>query len=585
MHFESKPFLTSTSSTLSLPPSLSLSLFGEGKKKKQRASSSNVDLSVAVLEKGAAIGAHTLSGAAVDPRSLVELLGEDWATADAEARAASGVAVAVDRFFYLSEKSAWRLPTPPQMNNKKCKGRVLSLGELVRYLGRRAEEAGVDVFPGFAASALLLEENRSDATRAVAGVVTGDVGVARDGVSHRRGGFSRGVEVRARATLLAEGARGSLTQQAEREFGLREQGGGAGGAGGGGGGGAEPQTYALGLKEVWSVLPEKHSPGTAWHTVGFPLPSDTYGGGFLYHLGSEEEQGQEQEEEEDGEASGSGSGSESESEQGEPGGGDAGAPAAADDDAGKAPPPSSTAKPCRVSLGLVVGLDYKDPTLNPYQASCSSVLKRRARARERERKKNKTQKKKKKTPQNLTLPPSFFFPRRRKNKTPSHAQEFQRFKSHPKIRELLEGGTCRSYGARTLNEGGWQSLPRLDFPGGALLGCAAGTLVVPRIKGVHTAIASGMQAADVAFAALQRDDELAREAEERRQRRAAEKKTGEEEEFSSGDEEEEEEEEEQQDDVSKPYVRPALDLSDYDRVLRESWVGRELEEARNIRPG
>ena len=165
------------------------------------------------------------------------------------------------------------------------------------------------------------------------------------------------------------------------------------------------------------------------------------------------------------------------------------------------------------------------------------------------------------------------------------AQEFQRFKSHPKIRELLEGGTCTSYGARTLNEGGWQSLPRLDFPGGALLGCAAGTLVVPRIKGVHTAIASGLQAADVVFTALQRDDELAREAEERR-RKAAEKKAEEEEQgeesFSSDDEEEGEEE---QEDLSKPYRRPALDLSDYDRVLRESWVGRELEEARNIRPG
>ena len=243
------------------------------------------------------------------------------------------------------------------MNNKKCKGRVLSLGELVRYLGNKAEEAGVDVFPGFAASALLLEENRRDAQKAVAGVVTGDVGIAKDGASHRsRGAFSRGVEVRARATLLAEGARGSLTQQAEREFGLREQRGGGGGSAEGSTG-AEPQTYALGLKEVWTVAPEKHSPGTAWHTVGFPLPSDTYGGGFLYHMGEEEQ--------EDGEGSGS------ESEEGEAGGDTSSA------DAGKAsstssssPTTTTTAKPCRVSLGLVVGLDYKDPTLNPYQASC-----------------------------------------------------------------------------------------------------------------------------------------------------------------------------------------------------------------------
>ena len=183
-----------------------------------------------------------------------------------------------------------------------------------------------------------------------------------------------------------------------------------------------------------------------------------------------------------------------------------------------------------------------------------------------------------------SLPPSlnFLFP----SPLSKSAQEFQRFKSHPKIRELLEGGTCRSYGARTLNEGGWQSLPRLDFPGGALLGCAAGTLVVPRIKGVHTAIASGIQAAEVVFDALQKDDGLAREAEERRRQKAAapaEKgEVGREEELFSGDEEEAGEGDE---DLSKPYVRPSLDLSDYDRVLRESWVGRELEEARNIRPG
>lgn len=172
-----------------------------------------------------------------------------------------------------------------------------------------------------------------------------------------------------------------------------------------------------------------------------------------------------------------------------------------------------------------------------------------------------------------SLPPSIF--------SLSFAQEFQRFKNHPRIRELLEGGTCRSYGARALNEGGWQSLPKLDFPGGALLGCAAGTLVVPRIKGVHTAVASGIQAADVVFTALQKDDELAREAEERR-RRAAERRGAEGEPSSDGDEEEFGEELE---DLGEPYVRPSLDLSDYDRVLRESWVGQELEEARNIRPG
>jgi len=365
---------------------------------------------------------------------------------------------------------------------------VLSLSELVSYLGKKAEDAGVDVFPGFAAAGLVLEERKkiqgggqggrkakatttTTTTKAVAGVFTGDVGLAKDGASHRRG-FSRGVEVRARATLLAEGARGSLSQQAEEEFNLRDE------------VGAEPQTYALGLKEVWTVDPEKHEPGTAWHTVGFPLPSETYGGGFLYHLGEEE-----------GEGEGGGGGREK-----------------GDDE-------KKSSKPRRVSLGLVVGLDYKDPTMNPYQ-------------------------------------------------------EFQRFKSHPMIRGVLEGGSCASYGARVLNEGGWQSLPRLDFPGGALLGCAAGTLVVPRIKGVHTAVSSGIMAADATFDALREDDERARLEEEKRE----EKMMREEEDDAEFSEDEEEE------DLSKPYSRPALDLSGYDRLLRESWVGRELEEARNIRP-
>lgn len=400
---------------------------------------------------------------------------------------------------------------------------MLSLSELVSFLGKKAEEAGVDVFPGFAAAGLVLEERKktqrrsgggvggggergllsttTTTTRAVAGVFTGDVGVAKDGVSHRKG-FTRGVEVRARATLLAEGARGSLTQQAEREFSLRD----GAGAGDGSGRGAEPQTYALGLKEVWTVQPEKHRPGTAWHTVGFPLSSETYGGGFLYHLGEEKEEEEEKKKKE--EAGGGGKTSE-------------------DDDEKSTSPSSSSSKPRRVSLGLVVGLDYKDPTLNPYQ-------------------------------------------------------EFQKFKAHPRIREVLERGACTSYGARVLNEGGWQSLPRLDFPGGALLGCAAGTLVVPRIKGVHTAVASGIMAADVTFDALREDDERARAAEERREeekiKREAAAKEDEEEEFS------EEEDDEEDDDLLKPYARPALDLSGYDRLLRESWVGRELEEARNIRP-
>ncbi|KAK9836020.1 hypothetical protein WJX81_006596 [Elliptochloris bilobata] len=365
---------------------------------KQRCSEEGKDLSVCVVEKGAEVGAHILSGNVLEPRALDELL-PDWRTQGAPLTTAA----TDDRLYLLTEKRALRLPTPPQMRNKG--NFVVSLSKLVRWLGAKAEEAGVEVLPGFAAAELLTTR-----AGAVAGVATGDVGLAKDG--SRKDTFASGVELRARATLLAEGCRGSLSEEAMRRFGLRDN--------------TDPQTYALGLKEVWEVRPEVHVPGQVLHTVGYPLDHSVYGGSFLYHMSDN-----------------------------------------------------------RIALGLVVALDYRDPYLNPFQ-------------------------------------------------------EFQRWKAHPRIRRLLEGGTCVQYGARTLNEGGLQSIPQLAFPGGALIGCGAGFLNVPKIKGTHTAMKSGMLAADAAFDAL-----------------------------TSG---------------AAAAGMPA-DLAAYEPALRESWVGEELEKVRNIRPG
>jgi electron-transferring-flavoprotein dehydrogenase len=255
----------------------------------------------------------------------------------------------------------------------------------------QAEELGADILPGFPAASLLHATENNDAGSTgsssgkhargvpppVVGVATGDVGIGRDGA--RTGRYARGAHVRARATLLSEGARGHLSQRAIAAFRLREA------------AGAAHQTYALGIKEVWSVRAGAHSPGTVWHTVGYPLDAGTYGGGFLYHLGA----------------------------------------------------------PGLVALGLVVALDYANPYLSPFQ-------------------------------------------------------EFQRWKTHPRIAHVLAGGTPVQYGARTLVEGGLQSLPALAFPGGALLGDAAGTLNVPKIKGTHTAMKSGALAGEAAFEAVLR---------------------------------------------------------------------------------
>ena len=318
------------------------------------------ELSVCVVEKGSEVGAHILSGAVVEPRALNELI-PDWK----ERGAPLNTPVQEDRFLLLSEQGARKLPTPPQMHNEG--NYIVSLGNLCRWLGEQAEALGVEIYPGFAAAEVLFDDAGS-----VRGIATGDMGVTREGEHGRN--YAQGIELHARQTVFSEGCRGSLTKGLMARYGLRE--------------GADPQTYGLGIKELWEIDPAVHQPGLTVHTVGWPLTSDTYGGSFLYHL-------------EDN----------------------------------------------LVSVGFVVGLDYSNPHLSPYE-------------------------------------------------------EFQRFKTHPEIRKYFEGGRRISYGARALSEGGFQSLPRLTFPGGLLVGDTAGFLNVPKIKGTHMSMKSGIEAAEALFAYL-----------------------------------------------------------------------------------
>ena len=330
---------------------------------KQLAAASGTELGVCVIEKGSEVGAHILSGAVFEPRALDELI-PDWR----ERGAPLNTPATEDRFLYLTKNHALRLPTPPQMHNHG--NYIISLGNLCRWLAGQAEELGVEIYPGFAAAEVLYDEGGR-----VRGVATGDMGLGRDGKPTER--YTPGVELIARETLFAEGCRGSLTKTLVERFHLRD--------------GSDPQTYAIGVKELWEVAPEHHQPGLVVHTVGWPMDSATYGGSFLYHL--EDRQ---------------------------------------------------------VAVGFVIGLDYQNPFLSPFE-------------------------------------------------------EFQRFKTHPAIRGFFEGGRRISYGARALNEGGLQSIPQLDFPGGALVGCAAGFVNVPKIKGGHTAMKSGMVAAETIFARLTGD--------------------------------------------------------------------------------
>jgi electron-transferring-flavoprotein dehydrogenase len=349
------------------------------------------DASVCLVEKGSEIGAHILSGAVIEPRALNELV-PDWR----EKGAPLETPAADDRFLFLTATRAIRLPTPPQMNNHG--NYIVSLGDVCRWLGAQAEALGVELYPGFAAAEYLEEDGR------IAGVATGDMGIGKDGQPGDN--FQRGMELRARYTLFAEGCRGSLSKRLTQRFGLRE--------------GHDPQTYALGIKELWEVPPENHHAGLIEHTIGWPLDSHTYGGSFVYHFGSN-----------------------------------------------------------LVAYGFVVGLDYRNPWLSPFE-------------------------------------------------------EMQRFKTHPAVRRHFTGGRRISYGARALNEGGLQSIPGLVFPGGALIGDAAGFINVPKIKGTHTSMKSGMIAAEVVAEAL--------------------------------------------------AAGHGADLSAYPERLRASWVWDELSSVRNIRP-
>ncbi len=330
------------------------------------------EAAVVVVEKGSEVGAHILSGAVIDPIGLDRLL-PGWRSEDSPLK----TQVSQDRFYWLTLSRAFRVPNfvmPPLMSNHG--NYVASLGNVCRWLAAKAEALGVDIYPGFAAAEVLF-----DSHGAVAGVATGDMGLARDG--HHKEQFTRGMELRAKYTLFAEGARGSLTKTLVARFGLDT--------------GREPQKYGLGLKELWEVAPDRHRSGLIQHSFGWPLDDRTGGGSFLYHFDER-----------------------------------------------------------LVSVGFVVHLNYTNPHLSPFE-------------------------------------------------------ELQRFKTHPLVRGTFAGGKRLAYGARAITEGGYQSVPRLAFPGGALIGCAAGFVNVPRIKGSHNAVLSGMLAAEHiahALAAGRHNDEL-----------------------------------------------------------------------------
>ena len=360
---------------------------------RQLADEKGREISVCVIEKGSEVGAHILSGAVIEPRALNELM-PDWE----ERGAPLNTPVTEDHFLLLGKSRATRLPTPPPMKNHG--NYIVSLGNFCRWLGEQAEAAGVEIYPGFAAAEVLYEENGK-----VKGVATGDMGIGKNG--EQMANYQPGFELHAKQTIFSEGCHGSLTKTLFKKYNLRD--------------GVGPQTYGIGIKELWEIDPDKHHPGSVVHTIGWPLDTGTYGGSFLYHF--EDNQ---------------------------------------------------------VSVGFVIGLDYTNPHLSPFD-------------------------------------------------------EFQRFKTHPKVRPTFEGGRRIAYGARAINEGGYQSVPKLSFPGGVLIGCTAGFLNVPKIKGSHMAMKSGMLAAEAVFNALTGEAEQA-------------------------------------------------EASSYEAAIKKSWIWEELRRVRNIRP-
>ncbi len=358
----------------------------------------NPDIAVCILEKGSEVGAHILSGAVFDPKAIDELL-PDWKE---QGCPMADVPVTENHHWVMTRTGKYAIPhiaTPGWMHNKGTY--TGSLGNLCRWLAGQAENLGVEIFPGFPAAEILYNDDGS-----VKGVATGDMGVARDG--SRKADYQPGMELHAKYTLFAEGARGHLTKQLKSKFDLERD--------------CQPQVYGLGMKELWDIDPDKHVPGRVIHSQGWPLSeSESWGGGFLYHQANNQ-----------------------------------------------------------VALGFVVALDYQNPHVFPFE-------------------------------------------------------EFQRWKQHPEVRKILEGGKRVSYGARAINEGGWQSVPKLAFPGGALIGCSAGFVNVPRIKGSHTAMKSGMLAAESIAVALSAD-------------------------------------------------RAHDELSDYQANLNESWIATELKLVKNAQP-
>jgi electron-transferring-flavoprotein dehydrogenase len=365
---------------------------------KQLAAKQGKEVSVCVLEKGGEVGAHILSGAVMDPVAMNELF-PNWK----ELGAPLNTPVTEDRLLFLTETKAIKTPdfVLGLMDCFQNHGNyIVSLANVVRWLGQQAENLGVEIFPGFPAAEILYNHNGS-----VKGVATGNMGIDRE--NKPTAAFQLGMELHAKYTLFAEGARGHLGKQLMTKYDLNK--------------GKDPQSYAIGIKELWEIDPKMHKPGLVVHTAGWPLQNDTYGGSFLYHLENNQ-----------------------------------------------------------VAVGYVVGLSYANPYLSPYE-------------------------------------------------------EFQRYKTHPEIRKFFEGGKRISYGARALAAGGLQSLPKLTFPGGALIGCDAGFLNGSRIKGSHAAMKTGMLAADAAFEALSTD-------------------------------------------------RQSDELTAYSAAFEQSWLHEELHKARNFKP-
>lgn len=361
---------------------------------KQMANLQQMSLSICILEKGSQVGAHILSGAILNPIALQQLLPDEWQQAPLL------TPVTQDKFYYLTAQHALRLPTPKPMKNEG--NHMISLGELCQYLAQKAESLGVEIYPGFSAAKVIYNKAGH-----VLGVATGDVGIDKEGKKTNH--YQPGMHLHAKQTIFAEGCRGYLSSQLIQRFQLRV--------------GKSPQTFGLGVKELWTIKDNQHQLGLAVHTVGWPLDQTTYGGSFIYHL------------------------------------------------------PDN-----KISVGFVVGLDYQNPYMDIFQ-------------------------------------------------------EMQRFKTHPAVKDLFKGGERIAYGAKALVEGGFQSLPKLNFPGGMLIGDAAGFLNVPQIKGIHCAMQSGIIAAQACMEHLKKNNTKGQE------------------------------------------------FHHYTKLIQKSWVYKQLYKVRNIRPG